>query len=107
MVFDQSFSTEFGPYSHGINVYGRQRGSSQPKFYNGRSGSVCNVLFGGNLDVGVGATSSKVDSNSNQQVFTAVTEIHSQPPWISKLEFITTHPTPRSFIFLKGSIYFE
>ena len=55
----------------------------------------------GNLDVGVGATSSKIDSPSNQQGFTAVTEPHSQSPWISKLEFISTHPSPRSFIFLK------
>ena len=59
------------------------------------------------LNVGAGATSSKIDSHSNQQGYTAVTELHSQAPWISKLEFITTHPTPQSFIFLKGSIYFE
>ena len=51
----------------------------------------------GNLDVGVGASSSKIDAHSNQQGYTAVTELHSQSPWISKLEFITTHPTPRSF----------
>ena len=61
----------------------------------------------GNLEVGVGATSSKIVSHSNQQGFTAVTELHSQSPWTSKLEFITTHPTLLSFIFLKGSIYFE
>ena len=62
---------------------------------------------GGHLDVGVGATSSKIDSHSNQQDYTAVTELHSQSPWTSKLEFISTHPSPRSFIFLKGSIHFE
>ena len=27
LVFDQSFSTEFGSDSHGINVYGRQGGN--------------------------------------------------------------------------------
>ena len=52
VVFDQPFSTEFGSDSHGINVYGRQGGNSHLKFYNGRSGSVCNVLIDGNLDVG-------------------------------------------------------
>ena len=52
LVLDQSFSTEFGSDSHGINVYGRQGGNSHLKFYNGRSGSVCNVLTDGNLDVG-------------------------------------------------------
>ena len=65
------------------------------------------TTINGNLDVGVGATSSKIGSHSNQQGFTAVTEIHSQSQWISKLELISTHPTLRSFIFLKGSIHFE
>ena len=59
LVFDQSMSSEFGSGSHGINVYGRQGGNSHLKFYNSRSGSVCNVLIDGNLDVGVGASSSK------------------------------------------------
>ena len=31
LVFDQSFSTEFGSDSHGINVYGRQGGNSHEK----------------------------------------------------------------------------
>ena len=31
LVFDQSFSTEFGSDSHGINVYGRQGGNSHLK----------------------------------------------------------------------------
>ena len=66
-----------------------------------------NLTINGNLDVGVGPTSSKSDSHSNQQGYTAVVEIHSQSPWIGKLEFISTHPTPRFFIFLKGSIHFE
>ena len=61
----------------------------------------------GNLNVGVGATTSKVDAHSNQQGYTAATELHSQSPWISKLEFVTTHPIPRSFMFLQCSIYFE
>ena len=47
LVFDQSFSTGFGSDSHGINAYGRQGGSFHLKFYNGRSGSVCNVLIDG------------------------------------------------------------
>ena len=51
-VFDQPFSTEFGSDSHGINVFGRQGGNSHFKFYNGRSGSACNVLVDGHLDVG-------------------------------------------------------
>ena len=50
-VFDQSFGTGFGLDSHGINVYGRQGGNSHVKFYNGRSGSVCNVITDGGLDV--------------------------------------------------------
>ena len=65
------------------------------------------VSISGNLDVGVDASSSKVDVHCNQHGYTAVTELHSQSPWISKLEFLSTHPTPRSFIFLKGSMYFE
>ena len=56
------------------------------------------VSISGNLDVGAGASSSKTDPHSNQQGSTAVTEIHSQSPWANKIEFITTHPTPRSFI---------
>ena len=52
MVFDQSMSSEFGSDSHDINVYGRQGGNSHLKSYNGKSGSVCNVLTYGNLDVG-------------------------------------------------------
>ena len=52
LVFDQSFSTEVGSDSHGINVYGRQGCNSHLQFYNGRSGSVCNVLTDGNLDAG-------------------------------------------------------
>ena len=50
-VSDQSFSTEFGPDSHGINVYGRQGGNSHLIFYNGRSGSVCNAIVEGKLNV--------------------------------------------------------
>ena len=65
LVFDQSMSSEFGSDSHGINVYGRQGGNSHLKFYNGRSGSVCNVLIDGNLDVGVGAASSLVKAHVN------------------------------------------
>ena len=42
-VFDQSFTTGFGSDSHGLNVCGRQGGNSHLKFYNGRSGSVCNM----------------------------------------------------------------
>ena len=61
----------------------------------------------GNLNVGFGASSSKNDVHCSQQGDTAVTELNSQSPWISKLEIITTHPTPRFFISLKGSIYFE
>ena len=53
------------------------------------SGNKVNIYKGtsisGNLNVGVGATSSKIDPHSNQQGYTAVTEIHSQSPWISKL----------------------
>ena len=52
LVFDQSFSSEFGSDSHGINVYGRPGGNSHLEFYNDKSGSVCNVLIYGNLDVG-------------------------------------------------------
>ena len=52
LVFDQSFSTEFGSDSHGINVYGRQGGNSHLKLYSSRGGSVCNVLTDGNSDVG-------------------------------------------------------
>ena len=62
---------------------------------------VSNLTVDGHLDVCVGASPSKIDSHSNQQGYTAVTELHSQPPWISKLEFITTHPTPRSSYSLK------
>ena len=51
LVFDKSFSTEFGLDSHGTNVYGRQGGNSHLKFYNGRSGSVCNVIVEGKLNV--------------------------------------------------------
>ena len=65
------------------------------------------MVIDGNLDIGVGATSSNIDSHSSQQGYTAVTGIHSQSPWIRKPEFITTHPSPRSFISLKGSTYFE
>ena len=61
----------------------------------------------GHLDVGVGASSSKIDTHSNQQGYTAVIELHSQSPWISKLGFLTAHPTPRPLIFLKGSTYVE
>ena len=61
----------------------------------------------GKLDVGSGAVSSEIDVHSNQQGHTAVIELHSQSPWISKIEFTTTHPTPSSCILLKGSIYFE
>ena len=57
LVFDQSFGTEFGSDSHGINVYGRQGGNSHLKFHNGRSGSACNVLTDGNLNVGSGSSS--------------------------------------------------
>ena len=60
----------------------------------------------GILNVGVGATSSKIKAHSTQQGDTGHIELHSQSPWIFKLEFITTHPTPRSFIFQKGSTYF-
>ena len=63
-----------------------------------------NVALTGNLDVGVDSSLSKIDAHSNQQGYTAVTELHSQSPWTSKLECISTHPTPWSFIFLKGSI---
>ena len=66
-----------------------------------------NVALTGNLDVGVDASSSKSDAHCNQQGYTGYTELHSQSPWISKIEFISTHPTPRSFILFKGSIYFE
>ena len=52
LVFDQPMSSEFGSDSHGINVYGRQGGNSHLKFYNSKSGSVCNVLTDGNVDVG-------------------------------------------------------
>ena len=52
LVFDKSFGPEIGSDSHCINVYGRQGGNSHLKFYNGRSGSLCNVLIDGNLDVG-------------------------------------------------------
>ena len=59
LVFDQSFSSEFGSDSHGINVYGRQGGNSHLNFYNGKSGSVCSVLTDGNLDVGKALTSQR------------------------------------------------
>ena len=61
----------------------------------------------GNLAVGVGASSSEIDVHCNQQGYTGYTELHCQSPWIFKLEFISTHSTPRSLIFLQGSIYFE
>ena len=51
LIFGQSFGAEFGSDSHGINVYGRQGGNSDLEFYNGRSGSVCNVLIDGNVEV--------------------------------------------------------
>ena len=67
----------------------------------GNKVNICkDTSISGNLDVGVGATSSKIGSHSNQQGYTAVTEIRSQSPWISELEFITTHPTPRSYVTL-------
>ena len=52
LVFYQPMSSEFGSDSHGINIYGRQGGNSHLKFYNSRSGSVCNVVTDGNIDVG-------------------------------------------------------
>ena len=51
LVFDQPFSTEFGSDSHVINAYGRQGGNFHVKIYNGRSGSVCNVIIDGSSDV--------------------------------------------------------
>ena len=67
LALDQSMSSEFGSDSHGINAYGRQGGNSHLMFYNGRSGSVCNVLIDGNLDFGVGAASSIVKAHVNHE----------------------------------------
>ena len=107
-VFYHSPNTDFGSNSYSINAYVRNGdGNSNLKFYNSRSGSNYNVVIDGDLDVGVDASSSNIDAHCDQQGYTAVTELHSQSPWISKFGLITTHPTPRSFIFLKGSIYFE
>ena len=51
-VFDQSMSSEFGSDPHAMNVYGRQGGNSHQRFCDSKSGSLCNVLTYGNLDVG-------------------------------------------------------
>ena len=58
-------SSEFGSYSHGINVYGRQGGNSHLKFYNSRSGSVCHVLIDGNLGVGPSQAQSSIKACVN------------------------------------------
>ena len=94
-----------------------QAGMSSDNSYVIRASDATNALtvyqngdttISGNSNVGVGATSLKIKVHSTQQGYTGHIELHSQSPWIFKLEFITTHPTPRPFIFQKkGSIYFE
>ena len=44
------------------------------------------TTINGILDVGVSASSSTIDAHSNQQGYAAITELHSQSPWINKLE---------------------
>ena len=75
LVFDQSFSTEFGSDSHGINAYGRQGGNSHSKFYNGRSGSVCNVLIDRNLDVNVSNSQSSIKAYNTMDPYSSYIEL--------------------------------
>ena len=103
----QSFKTQQSPtvWNTGVwnqNQYGIRHGGEGLWIYDNG-----NTTVSGNLDVGVDASSSEIDVHCNQQGYTGYTEVHCQSPWTSKLEFISTHPTPWSFIYLKGSIYFE
>ena len=77
-VFDQSFSTEVGSDSHGINVYGRQGGNSHLNFYNGRSGSVCNVLIDGNLDVNVSNARTSIKAYNTMDGYTSYVELEAK-----------------------------
>ena len=43
LVLDQSMGSEFGSYSHGICIYGKQGGNSHLKLYSSSSNSVCDV----------------------------------------------------------------
>ena len=78
LVFDQSFSTAFGSYSLGINVYGRQGGNSHLKFYNGRSGSVCNVLIDGNLDVNASNARTSIKAYNAMDGYTSYIELEAK-----------------------------
>ena len=64
-----------------------------------------NTTISGNLDVGVSASSSKIDVHCNQQGQTGYTELHCQSPWVFKLELISTHSTPRSLISPRFNVF--
>ena len=104
LVFDQSFSTEFGSDSHGINAYGRQGGNSHFKFYNGRSGSVCNVLIDGNLDVGQDQAQTSIKTYVNHIGKTGYVELEAR--WASQgfIHFKTKHTAGELFFAVKESL---
>ena len=105
LVFDQSFSSGFGSDSHGINVYGRQGGNSHLKFYNGRSGSVCNVLIDGNLDVGASQAQTSIKAYVNHLGHQGNVEIEAR--WNSQgfIHFNTTNPDGLLLVATKDGLY--
>ena len=104
LVFDQSFSTEFGSDSHGINVYGRQGGNSHLTFYNGRSGSVCNVLIDGNLNAGQDQAQTSIKAYVNHIGKTGYVEMEAR--WASQgfIHFKTNHTAGELFFAVKDPL---
>ena len=105
LVFDESFSTEFGSDSHGTKVYGRQDCNSHLKSYNGRSGSVCNVLIDGNLDVGPSQAVTSIKAYVNHAGHQGYVELKAL--WNSQgyLNFSTTHVDCSFLAATKGVLY--
>ena len=105
LVFDQSFSTEFGSDSRGINAYGKQGGNSHLKFYNGRSGSVCNVLIDGNLEVGQDPAKTSIKAYVNHLGNQGNVEIEAR--WRNQgfLHFNTNHSYGYIFLVVKDVLY--
>ena len=104
LVLDQSMSSEFGSDSHGINVYGRQGGNSHLKFYNSRSGSVCNVLIDGSLDVGPSQAQSSIKAYVNHIGKTGYVEMEARWPSQGVIHFKTNHTAGELFFAVKDSL---
>ena len=105
LVLDQSMSSEFGSDSHGINVYGRRGGNSRLKFYNSKGGPVCNVLTDGNLDVGVGASSSKIKTHFNDSGYVGYMQMEARNKADGFLHFETNYQYGEMYLIVR-CIYF-